>query len=232
MMQDIIKKRAGLINYFLHEDKEYSKEDILSKEFSVLSFSIRDELIDNIDTPFENLITPLNEIDGDIEELYVKGIVVDVDNRQGYSIIHIQNKNDNKSVSCSSEMLNRYGKYLETGHILLINCHSYNDRLYMHFMIDYSVDDAFVRETNYIDGTSINLIEDTDIALVKQATYFTSQKGNRCLRLSVHWKGQTKKFISCQNAYNTIPQDIVAGMFIKFDLSNETFINNIQEVMI
>lgn len=231
-MQDIITKRAGLINYFLNENREYSKKDVLAKEFSVLSFSIRDELIDNIETPFDNLITPLNEIDGDVEELYVKGIVIDVDHRQGYSIIHIQNKNDNKSVSCSSAVLERYGKYLETGHILLINCHSYNDRLYMHFLIDYSVDDAFVRETNYIDGTSVDLIEDTNVALVKQATYFTSQRGNRCLRLSVHWKGHTKNFITCQNGYNTIPQDIVAGMFIEFDISNETFINNVRESII
>ena len=232
-MQDIITKRAGLMNYFLNEDKEYSKEDILAKEFSVLSFSIYDEFIDNIQTPFEHIITPLNEIDGDIEELYVKGIVIDVDNRQGYSIIHIQNKNENKSVSCSSQIVSRYGKYLETGHILLINCHSYNDRLYMHFMIDLSVDDAFVRETNYINGTSAELIQDNaDVALVKQATYFTSQKGNKCLRLSVLHKGETKNYISCQNGYNIIPDDILAGMFIRFDISNQTFINNVREVMV
>ena len=239
-MKDIIQKRIDLINYFKNENVDYSKKDVLSKEFSALSFSIREEYIDNIETPYDDILTNFADIEDDTEELYVKGIIIDVDNKKGYTILHIQNKDINKSVSCSEVLVRRYGKYFETGHVVIINCHSYNDKLYMHFMIDFSVDDSFVMETNYIDGISeTSIVEanpyeyDNNVALVKQATYFTSKKGTKCLRLSLKTPDGVKNFITCQNPYNDLPRDIMAGMFIEYQMSDsDTFINNVQEIKI
>lgn len=239
-MEDIIKKRTDLINYFKNENQYYSKKDVLAKEFSALSFSIREEYIDNIKTPYDNLLTDFDDIEDDTEELYVKGIIIDVDNKKGYTILHIQNKDVNQSVSCSEVLVHRYGKYFETGHVIIINCHSYSGRLYMHFMIDCSVDDSFVLETNYINGiaeetiTEANPYEyDNNVALVKQATYFTSKKGTKCLRLSLRTPENIKNYITCQNAYNDIPRDIMTGMFVEYQTSDsETFINNVRQIRI
>lgn len=239
-MQDIVQKRMDLINYFKHENQYYTKKDVLSKEFSVLSFSIREEYIDNISTPYDNIITNLADIEDDTEEMYVKGIIIDVDNKKGYTILHIQNKDINKSISCNEVLVNRYGKYFETGHVIIVNCHSYNDKLYMHFMIDCSVDDSFIIETNYINGTSDTVIAevneyeyDNNVALVKQATYFTSKKGTKCLRLVLKKPHGIGRYITCHNAYNNIPKDIMTGMFVEYTMSDsDTFINNVQEIKI
>ena len=52
-MQKIIKKRTELANYFLNENKKYTKTDILHKEFAVLSFSPHEEYIDTIVTEYD-----------------------------------------------------------------------------------------------------------------------------------------------------------------------------------
>ena len=134
-MQDIVNKRSELLNYLKQGEKnyipkQYSKKEILNKEFSAISFSIRDEYIDSMVSDY--LLTDLSiaNVD-DSEELYVKGIITDIDNKQGYSIIHIQNKNANQSISCSQAVVNKYGNYFETGHVLIVKCHCYNYKLYI-----------------------------------------------------------------------------------------------------
>ena len=76
----------------------------------------------------------------------------------------------------------------------------------MHFLIDYNSDEAFLKERNYLDGISKEMIDDLDyemlyqpVALVKQAKYFKSKKGNNCLRLLVYEKGIEKTYITCSN---------------------------------
>ena len=65
-----------------------------------------------------------------------------------------------------------------------------------------------------------------NIALVKQAKYFKSQKGNNCLRLQVYENGKDRTYITCSN----LPKNIVAGMFISFTPSdNDAFCNNVCE---
>lgn len=235
-MDSIVKKRSDLLNFFKNENKEYSKIDILNKEYAALSFSPREEFIDAFKTDYDEILTPLIELEENHDEVLLKGIIVDVDNKKGYSIIHIQNKSDNISIMIDESVLYHYAKYLEKGHIVLIKAHTYNSRVYMHFLIDYSVDDAFLREHNYLDGVSALLVDDIDydnrtdrVALVKQAKYFKSQKGNKCLRLQVYEEGKECTYITCNN----LPKNIVAGMFISFIPSNNNaFCNNVQEVQI
>ena len=40
-MEKIIKHRGQLLNYFFNQSKEYSKVEILNKEYAALSFSPR-----------------------------------------------------------------------------------------------------------------------------------------------------------------------------------------------
>lgn len=241
-MQDIINKRSELLNYLKEGEKsyikkQYTKKEILNKEFSAISFSIREEYIDSIKTEYDDLVTDLNlatQTEGD--EIYVKGIITDVDNQQGYTILHIQNKDVNKSVSCSEAVVAHYGEYFETGHVVIIKCHCYKDKLYMHFLIDFSTDDAFVAENDYIAGVSYSTITNfngLNVGLVKQATYFTSEKGNKCLRLLLVTPYETRTYITCRNTFNVLPNNIVAGMFVQYQPSNnEAFINNVQQTYI
>ena len=233
-MQKIVEKRSQLLNYFFNEDKTYTKLDILNKEYVALSFSPREEFVDAFTTPYDEVLTPIEELKQNLDDVLVKGIVVDVDNKKSYSIIHIQNKSDNISISVDSAVLYHYDKYLNKGDIIVVKGHTYNDKVYMHFLIDYSTDDAFLRENNYLNGVSKQVIDDLDydmrrdkVALVSQAKYFTSKKGTRCLRLFVYENGEYKTYISCNN----LPRNIVAGMFISYLPSNNSaFCNNVQEI--
>lgn len=239
-MDDIVKKRTQLINFFKREDNEYTKLDILNKEFSVLQFSIREEFIDNFVTDYDDMVTDVDDIEGiDVDEVYIKGIIVDVDNKRDYSIIHIQNKENNTSITCDKTIVHYYSDYFENGDVIITKCHTYNDKFYMHFMINFAHEQDFAREIAYLNGSSKDIVSKIDysnlrklIGLVKQAKYFTSKNGNKCLRLVLTLKKEDKVFITCSNKYNSIPINIIAGQFVDFTMSgnSDTFVNNVCKV--
>lgn len=240
-MQEIIEKRTQLLNYFFNQSVEYTKEDILAREYAALSFSPKEEYVDVFRTDYDDVLTPMVELEHDMPEVLVKGIVVDVDMKKNYCIIHIQNKGWNFSVSVDSNVLNRYGDYLQKGHLLIIKGHTYQGKIYMHFLIDYSSDSSFITEHNYLKGTSELLINDVDytnrydlVGLVRQVKYFISKRSKKpCVRLQVYVKGKEKEYITCTNPNYNLPKDITAGCFVSFTEANKhPFINNLQKTQI
>lgn len=240
-MQAIIEKRTQLLNYFFNQSVEYTKEDILAKEYAALSFSPREEYIDVFKTNYDDILTSLEELETDSPEVLIKGIIVDVDMKKNYCIIHVQNKGQNISVSVDTNVLNRYSDYLQKGHLLIIKGHTYNKKVYMHFLIDYSVDDSFIIEESYLDGTSQLLLDDIDytnrndlVGLVRQVKYFISKRSKKpCVRLQVYVKGKEKEYITCSNPHYEVPSDITAGCFVSFLESNKLpFINYLQKTQI
>lgn len=236
-MEEIIKKRSDLLNYFFNESKNYSKVDILNREFAALNFSPREEYIDAFTTDYDDILTPIESLEENQDEVYIKGIIIDVDMKKNYCIIHIQNKGDNISISIDESALRRYNQYLNVGDVILVKGHTYNGKVYLHLMINYTSNDAFLMEKNYLNGISKIKIDDYDdsyrsdtIALVNQAKYFKSKKGTNCLRLQVYEKGTgDKTYITC----TVIPKGIIAGMFISYLPSNNSaFCNNVQEVQL
>ena len=240
-MDEIIQKRSQLLNYFFNQSVEYTKEDILAREYAALSFSPKEEYVDVFRTDYDDVLTPMVELEHDMPEVLVKGIVVDVDMKRNYCIIHIQNKGWNFSVSVDSNVLNRYGDYLQKGHLLIIKGHTYQGKIYMHFLIDYSSDSSFITEHNYLKGTSELLINDVDytnrydlVGLVRQVKYFISKRSKKpCVRLQVYVKGKEKEYITCTNPNYNLPKDITAGCFVSFTEANKhPFINNLQKTQI
>lgn len=240
-MEKIIKHRSQLLNYFFNQSVEYTKEDILAREYAALSFSPKEEYVDVFKTDYDDVLTPMVELEHDMPEVLVKGIVVDVDMKRNYCIIHIQNKGWNFSVSVDSNVLNRYGDYLQKGHLLIIKGHTYQGKIYMHFLIDYSSDSSFITEHNYLKGTSELLINDVDytnrydlVGLVRQVKYFISKRSKKpCVRLQVYVKGKEKEYITCTNPNYNLPKDITAGCFVSFTEANKhPFINNLQKTQI
>ena len=233
-MEEIVKKRSDLLNYFFGEEKEYSKVDILNREFAALTFSPREEFIDAFKTPYDDRLTPITDLEQKLDEVLIKGIIIDIDMKKNYCIMHIQNKADNISIMIDENVLYKYGDYLHNGDIIVIKGHTYNNKVYMHFLINYNSDDSFAMEKNYLNGVSKIIIDDVDysyrndlVGLVRQAKYFTSAKGNKCLRLQVYERGKEKTYITCNN----IPKYINAGMFVSYlQSNNEAFCNNVQQV--
>ena len=96
-MQKIIEKRTQLLNYFFNQSNEYTKTEILNKEYAALSFSPREEYIDSIITPFEEFITAFDS------SIY-PGVYVD------NSLFYIENPTDasgNKVVYSAAAILDK-----------------------------------------------------------------------------------------------------------------------------
>lgn len=245
-MDKIIKKRQELANYFFNLDKHYTKTIVLNKEFAVLSFSPKEEYIDAITTTFDHILTDFNEVEisNSDEEFYVKGVVVDIDHKKEYSIIHIQNKSDMLSVSLGGNVLTKYGDKLEKGQPIFVKGHYYNEKFYMHFMIDLLNQQEYQKEINFVTGRSIDKLKSKDLhsiskgqdyALVSQATYFTSQNGNKCIRMQVYSTVEDDNVvrITCSNKYNDLPYNIVnAGDIIFYEMSGDSdvFCNKVQVI--
>ena len=110
-MQEIIEKRAQLLNFFTGQSVNYSKTDILNKEYAALSFSPREEFIDSFVTEYDDVLTPIADLKMELPEILIKGIIIDIDMKKNYAIIHIQNKADNISISVDENVLYKYGEY-------------------------------------------------------------------------------------------------------------------------
>ena len=154
-MNNVVQKRTDLMNFFFNEKKTYTKEEILNKEFSVLSFSPTEEYIDTIKTKYDDLCVDLSTYNiVDTSEVFIKGIIVDVD-RQGYqTIIHIQNKESVVSVSTNGVTLQKYDDYLVVGEPVIVKAKGFNERLYLSLLIQLNNLDLFEKECNYLNGNS------------------------------------------------------------------------------
>lgn len=241
-MQEIVDKRTTLYNFFFNEAQLFTKEEVLRKEFSVLTFSPHEEYIDMVKTDYDDICAKLDilDINEDVSEVYIKGIIIDVDNKKDYAIIHIQNKSINLSISCSKSILYRYGTYLEVGNVIIARCHIFNSKIYMDFMIDIDFIDNFGSEIDFITGVSkekmktktFNPFADRYEGLILQITYFISKKGNKCKRMEVLIGDKVHTFVSCKSSFHNpfFEEDLVVGDIISFIKNDESFISNVKKI--
>ena len=240
-MEKIIKKRTDLMNFFLNEDGESSKREILQKEFAVLSFSPREEYIDLVKTDYDDLCVDLSTfLFEDTPECYIKGIIVDVDRQKYQTIIHIINKDNNVGIVIRPEVLEYYEKYLITGDPIIAKCKIWNERLYMSFLVSIDHMEDFKQELAYMSGIAQSNVtskikqlgDDRDISygVVVECAFVKTKTGKDMLRGTI-WDGKQQRSFGCMaNSYHPIiPKKIKAGDYIKFDRPiKEFFINNVE----
>ena len=241
-MSDFVEKRTKLYNFFYNDVQQFSKEDILRKEFSVLTFSPHEEYIDIIKTKYDDVCENLDTLNAneDRSEVYIKGIIIDVDDKKNYTIIHIQNKSINLSLLCNKNVVARYGTYFDVGSIIIARCHIYNSRIYMDFMIDINFIDNFGSEIDFITGQSkkniknkpYNPFADRQEGLIHQITYFISKNNNQCKRMEIFIGNEVKTFVSCKSSYRNpfFEEDLVVSDIVSFIKSDSTFINNVKKI--
>jgi len=242
MINQIVKKRTDLINFFFKEDKTYTKEDIFNKEFAVLSFSPTEEYIDILKTPYDDIFVDLsNFIITDMSEMYLKGIIVDVDRQNFQTIIHVQNKENIVSITCSGATLNKYDQYCVVGEPIIAKCKIYNERLYLSFLIQLNDSLNFDHEWNYISGESkekIDIImsnrkkEETHYGLIVECNLVKTKKGKDMVIGTLYDGEQYRSFGTVKTQYNlSIPEYAIAGDYVKFNKPNDNFFINNMEVV-
>ena len=160
-MEKVINKRSELMNFFKNENKTYTKQEILHREFAVLSFSPREEYIDTIVTEFDDYCVDLDTFKfEDTDECYIKGIISDVDRQRYQLIIHLQNKDHNISITIRDSVANIYNNYLVVGEPCIVKCRIWRERLYLSFLIALNHIDDFPQECDYIKGILFDLVKE------------------------------------------------------------------------
>ena len=242
-MNNIVQKRTQLINFFLNEEKTYTREEILNREFSVLSFSPTEEYIDTLESPFDDICVDLSTyVMMDTSEVFIKGIIVDVDRQNYQTIIHIQNKDAVVGVVSSGVTLDKYDKYFIVGEPVVAKCKVYNERMYLSLLVQLNNIDNFERECNYINGESHKKIdeimsnrqhESIHYGLIIECNLTKTREKNKDMVIGTIYDGTTNRsFGIVQTKYNpTIPRYAMAGDFVKFQKpTHDFFINNMEVI--
>lgn len=242
MITDVVKKRTDLINFFLKEEKIYSKEDILNKEFAVLSFSPTEEYIDVLKTDYDDIFIDLSTyVPVDVSEIFLKGIIVDVDRQNFQTIIHVQNKESIISITCNGSTLNKYDQYFDVGEPIIAKCKVYNERLYLSFLIQLNNSSNFEKEWDYISGDAKEKIDtimsdrknqETHYGLIIECNLVKTKKGKDMVIGTLYDGEQDRSFGIVKTQYNPIiPQYAIAGDYVRFNKpTDDFFINNMEVV--
>lgn len=240
-MEKIVQKRTELINFFLNEKHNYTKEDILNKEFAVLSFSPHDELIDTVVTPYDNLCIDISTYDfsEDSIEFYVKGIITDVDRQQYQTIIHLQNKDKNISITVRDQLVDIYNDYYVVGDPIIAKCRTWNSRIYLSFMVSINYLDRFTKEQRYMSGVSFDTVANSydinnrfDYGVIIYCMKTRTKTDKPMLRGWLFDGERKRDFGSMEGPYNKyVPWNAQAGDYVRFSKPNhDFFLNNMQVV--
>lgn len=241
-INSIIEKRTDLINFFFNEDNTYTKEDILNKEFSVLSFSPTEEYIDTLESPYDYLCVDLSTYKmADTSEVFIKGIIVDIDRQNYQTIIHIQNKESVVSITCSGVTLQKYDDYLVMGEPVIVKSKVYNERLYLSLLIQLNNLKDFKKECDYLDGNSKKQIEmimsdkknqSTHYGLIIECSMIKTRKGKDMIIGTLYDGEKYRSFGIVKTKYNPVlPKYAMAGDYVKFNKpTSEFFVNNMEVV--
>lgn len=242
-MEDIIKKRTDLMNFFKHENNTYDKKEILYREYTVLSFSPRDEFIDVIETPFDKFCVDLSTFTFEnTTEFYMKAIITDVDRQNHQTILHVRNKDISVSVVCRDGASRIYDDYFIVGEPVIIKGSVFAERVYLGFLIALNHRAAFFNEQRYILGNSFNAVQranedeldSSKYAVIVECKWVKTSTGKDMLRGTLYDGDGYKSFGTMKNSFNrVVPKDLKAGDFVMYpEPTHDFFINNMRIVML
>ena len=114
----------------------------------------------------------------------------------------------------------------------MVKVKKYKDKYYGEFIIDLINKDEFKQQFDYIHGKFDDYLNEKNyssikstVGIIKNLTYFTSKKGNKCLRMDV-WNGsEDVEVMSCNSYYGSIPKDLMSSDMVRFKFSKAPFAN-------
>lgn len=241
-MNGIVQKRTDLINFFLNKNDTYTKEEILNKEFAVLSFSPSEEYIDILKSDFDHIcINPSTHVMNNVDEIYIKGIIVSIDRQNFQTIIHIQNKDVILSIIANGATSNKYDCYFTMGEPIIAKCKVYNEKIYLGFLIQLNHMEEFKRECEYINGISKEKIttimsnrqnKKTHFGLIVECSLIKTKKGKDMVIGTLYDGIKKRSFGTVKTKYNfTLPKYAIAGDYVKFNKPTDKFFINNMEVV-
>ena len=215
-------------------DKDnWTKEEELYREFNVLKINPRGNLLSFYDTSEFNIeITPLSQlsdIDGEVQ-VYTKALIADVKLKEDYGFLTLTDNNNQITVTISHNHIDRYiDTFDSVGDPVLVSLRTFNGKVYFNSLISLKDKKKYKKEyelyTDKIYDYLEQLQQDNPLFSIGVATninYFTSKKGNKCLRYDLILN-KNKTLFGCMSCYK--PPLINDGNYVFLNGGNKPFFN-------
>ena len=215
-------------------DKDnWTKEEELYREFNVLKINPRGNLLSFYDTSEFNIeITPLSQlsdIDGEVQ-VYTKALIADVRLKEDYGFLTLTDNNNQITVTISHNHIDRYiDTFDSVGEPVLVSLRTFNGKVYFNSLISLKDKKKYKKEyelyTDKIYDYLEQLQQDNPLFSIGVATninYFTSKKGNKCLRYDLILN-KNKTLFGCMSCYE--PPLINDGNYVFLNGGNKPFFN-------
>lgn len=232
------KNRFELYKILNDVDKEWSKEEELYREFNVLKINPRGNLLSFYDTSeFDIDIIPLSQvsnIDGEAQ-VYTKALIADVKLKEDYGFFTLTDNNNQITVTISKNHIDRYiDTFNSVGEPVLTSLRTFNGKVYFNSLISLKNKSHYNKEYDLYTGKTYEILEkiqqDNPVFTIGVATninYFTSKKGNKCLRYDLIINKE-KTLLGCMNCFE--PPLINDGSYIFLNGGNKPFFNIVKIV--
>jgi DNA-directed DNA polymerase III PolC len=219
--------------------EEWSDKTMTLKQMDVLEMPPKVPVSDYYKNPFrDNInITKLKDIDWDdpLDEIYVKGTLKGLKQKDGYAYVNISDGTDNISVLLSEEQINLYKDLInfDGNTTIILKAHMVNEknRLYSDMMIDLDKidDDRFELEKEYMENGREEAVYylqhdqgiNGNLSVVVSLFYFTSKRGNKGCRVTF---ANGEQLLCFQN----LIKPLLPGQIVKYRISKKPFIEIVE----
>ena len=230
--------RCELYNSITQEENEWDEKETLFREFQRIKINPRGNVLDlydlnefNIDLLISTL-KKLKQNNEDYNDFYVKALISEYKTKDDYAYLSITDGFDALSIFVGKEFIPRYIDTLnEVGTPLLLHLHGKGDKYSLLSCINLLDVNKYKHEYEFYNGECIKKLQllqkdnpNIGIGVAHNITYFTSKKGNNCVRFNL-LVGYEDKPIVIEGLLNCMrPVLMVDGSYVFFTMgSNPTF---------
>lgn len=217
------------------EDRVWSDQEMLMREYKKLKLSPKQNLIDYYDEEVKGIkITLLNNlpIDENCDELYVRGLVNNFTPKEGYGYLEISDGTNTMTISVNQYLIDKYfDLFKSVGTPLLIKLNKSNEKYYMSFSIDLSVNrDKYKQQYGYIFNEYLPYLKGRNetskfynYGIIKNVIRKISKNGNDCAIITLLNGFGEEKLISCINRRTTYIPQLMASDLIEYKKTSKDF---------
>lgn len=234
--------RNKLYNEIADTDEHWTEKDMLFREFQRIKINPKGNVLDLYDLKELNINQPISSLaalknnNEEYQDFYVKVLLSDFKQKDNYAFISVTDKFDTLSIFISKEFISRYiGDLTEVGTPLLCHVHGKAGKYSLLSLINLQDPSKNQKEWWFYTHESMQKLQELqksnkniNVGIVSGINYFTSKRGNNCVRYDVTVDEETKLDgrIACGN-----PPLMVEGSFIFFYVDdNPTFLQIVEVI--
>jgi len=231
---------AKFINYlcekgYIEFDDVWTEKETLFREFERIKINPNGNLLDLYDLEDIDIELPLSNIKAlksnkeDYRDYYIKGIVSEYKNHKDYAYLTISDGFDVISLFVDPNFISRYVDAFEVGTPLLMHVNGKGNKYSLLSLINLKYPKKYNHEYNLYNGEAMQILQNLQksnsipCGVASNVKYFTSKKGNPCVRYDLRLNEETLLEGRIQAG---APPLMVEGSFVFFIIEdNETFLN-------